>query len=204
MNKVLFATTNQQKILRLRKLTDVELISLSDLTYDIPEPEEVGQDGLDIVILKARHYWGNLKNKMPVLTQDDTLKLEVNPEDDPGNHIKKPVVEKYGEFNDKNAIAYYTDLAKKYGGEIKMFFEYGHALCFSDGEETIIGRKSRLYGKLVTEPRENDSTKGYFLAAIMKVQIGKEWKYYSELTPEELVKADSGIAETLQKLFIGT
>lgn len=202
MNKVLFATTNPQKVIRLRNLTKVKLMSLTDLPYEISEPEEEGSDALDIAILKARHYWGHLEDKMPVLTQDDTLKLEVNPEDDPGNHIKKPVIEKYGEFNDKNAITYYTELAKKYGGEIPIFFEYGHALCFSDGEETIIGRKSRLYGKLVTEPLENETTKGYFLSAIMQVQIGKEWKYYSELSPEELIIADSGISETLQKLFI--
>lgn len=201
MNKILFATTNPQKVIRLNKLINAGLDSLVDLPYEISEPEEIGEDCLDIAILKARHYWKNLKEKRPVLTQDDTLKLEVEPEDSPNNYIKKPVIEKYGEFNDKNAITYYTELAKKYGGEIQMFFEYGHALCFSDDEETIVSRKSRLHGKLVVEPRENDSTKGYFLSAIMQVKIDGNWKYYSELTPAELVQIDFGIAESLQKLL---
>ncbi len=202
MKKVLFATTNQQKIKRLSLLTSMKLISLYDLSYQIAEPEEVGKDGLDISVVKARHYWSHLLEKMPVLTQDDTLKLEVKPEDDPGNHIKKPVLERYGEFNDKNALTYYTDLAKKYGGIIPMYFEYGHAVCFSDGEETVRARKSRLVGRLVTEPHENSSTKGYFLAAILQVKIEKKWLYYSELSPEQLILADSGITESLSKLLV--
>lgn len=201
MKKVLFATTNQQKIKRLGFLTDTKLVSLKELKYEIKEPEETGKDALDIAILKARYYYSCLKVKMPVLSQDDTLKLQVKSQDDPGNHIKEPVIKKYGEFNDKNAIKYYTDLAKKYGGFIPMYFEYGHAVCFSDGEESIHARKSRLQGRLVSEPHENESTKGYFLSAIMQVQIRGKWKYYSELTPRELIIADSGIAKSLSRLL---
>lgn len=201
MKKILFATTNKQKVKRLGLLTKAKLLSLSDLEYRIEEPEEVGKDALDIAIFKARHYYSALKEKVPVLTQDDTLKLQVKPSDDPGNHIKEPVIKKYGEFTDDNAIKYYTDLSKKYGGLIPMYFEYGHALCFSDGEEFIRARKSKLEGRLVTKPHENESTKGYFLSAIMQVKIKNKWKYYSELTPKELVIADSGISESLKKLL---
>jgi len=202
MKKVLFATTNKQKVKRLGLLTKVKLISLDSLKYKIQEPEETGKDALDIAILKARHYYSGLKEKMPVLTQDDTLKLQVNPEDDPRNHIKEPVIKKYGEFTDENALKYYTNLAKKYGGTISMYFEYGHALCFSDGEESIRARKSKLEGRLVTEPCENESTKGYFLSAIMQVKIKNKWRYYSELTSKELTIADSGISKSLKKLLI--
>lgn len=202
MKKILFATTNLQKVIRLRKLTSTPLISLVDLGYEIPEPEEKGLDALDIAIVKARHYFRNLKEKMPVLTQDDILKMQVDPKDDPGNHIKAPVIDKYEEFNDINALEYYTDLAKKYKGVIPMYFEYGHAVCFTDGEESLRARKSKLVGRIVTEPHENETTKGYFLAAIMQVKVGKMWKYYSELTKEELVKVDSGIAQSLKKLLV--
>lgn len=202
MRKILFATTNKQKVKRIGLLTKVKLISLSDLKYNIEEPEETGKDALNIAILKARHYYAGLKEKMPVLTQDDTLKLQVKPEDDPGNHIKEPVIKKYGEFTDENALKYYTELAKKYRGTIPMYFEYGHALCFSDGEESIRAKKSKLEGRLVTVPHENESTKGYFLSAIMQVKIRNKWKYYSELTPKELVIADSGISKSLKKLLI--
>jgi len=202
IKQVLFATTNKQKVRRLGLLTPVKLISLAELPYQIPEPEETGKDALDISIAKARHYWSSLKDKIPVLTQDDTLKLQVNDEDNPGAHIKEPVVKKYGEFTDENAISYYTDMAKKYGGIIPIHFEYGHTLCFEDdGELMVCARNSKLVGRIVTEAEENDSTKGYFLSAIMQVKIDNSWKYYSELTPDELVKADFGIAESLKKLL---
>ena len=201
MDKVLFATTNQQKIKRLSFLTKVKLISLNDLEYKIVAPEEIGEDALNISIAKARYYFSCLKEKMSVLTQDDTIKLEVRPEDDPRNHIKEPVVKKYGEFTDQNAIEYYSDMAKKYGGSIPMYFEYGHALCFTDGEESVKARKSSLVCRLVAEPHENESTKGYFLSAIKQVEINNEWKYYSELNPSELMIVDSGIKESLEKLL---
>lgn len=201
MKKILFATTNKQKVRRLSFLTPVKLLSLSDLPYEIIAPKEVGEDALDIAILKARYYWKSLKEKIPVITQDDTLKLEVSPEDDPGNSIKEPVVKRYGEFNDTNAIKYYSDLSKKYGGTIPMYFEYGHAICLSDGEEMIKARKSKLAGQLVVEPHENETTKGYFLAALMQVKIDGKWKYYSELNEMELISCDSGIAESLAKIL---
>jgi len=121
MKKILFATTNQQKFKRLSLLTQTKLVSLSDLKYQIKEPEEIGKDTLDIAILKARHYYSCLKEKMPVLTQDDTLKLQVKPKDDPGSHIKEPVIKKYGQFTDENAIEYYINLVKKYGGYTNVF-----------------------------------------------------------------------------------
>jgi hypothetical protein len=201
MDKVLFATTNQQKIKRLSLLTKVKLISLDDLEYKIDAPEEVGEDALTISIAKARYYYSHLKEKMPVLTQDDTLKLEVRPEDDPKNHIKESVVKKYGEFTDQDALEYYTDMAKRYGGSIPMYFEYGHALCFDDGEESVKARKSSLVCRLVAEPHENESTKGYFLSAITQVEINNEWKYYSELNPGELIIIDFGIKDSLEKLL---
>jgi len=202
MHNVLFATTNQQKVKRLRLLTPVSLGSLADLPYHIDEPQESGSDALDIAVIKARHYFRKLKGKVPVLTQDDTLKMEVNPEDDPGNHIKVPVIAAYGEFSDANALMYYTGLTKKYGGVVPMYFEYGHAICFSDGEEVVRARKSRLVGRIVTEPRENNTTKGYFLAAIMQVELDGKWKYYSELAPAELVRVDSGISESLRRILL--
>lgn len=203
MEQVLFATTNKQKVKRLSLLTSVKLISLADLSYQISEPRETGKDALEISIVKARYYWSFLRKKMPVLTQDDSLKLEVEPEDNPGNHIKAPVIRKYSEFTDRNAILYYTDLAKKYGGFIPMHFEYGHAVCFEDnGELMIRARKSKLVGRIATEPKENDSTIGYFLSAIMQVWINGGWKYYSELTPEEMVTVDSGISESIKRLLV--
>jgi len=202
IKKLLFATTNDRKIGRLKQLTDAHIISFSDLNYNIPEPDETGRDVLDISILKARHYWEHLDDKVPVLTQDDAIQLGVRPEDNPGTSIKKPVVDQYGEFSDKLALDYYTDLVLRYGGSVNMYFEYGHSVCFENkGEIMVKARRSRLPGRLVAEPRANETTKDYFLSAIMQVKVNNTWKYYSELTIREQIAADSGIKESLTLLL---
>ena len=56
-----------------------------------------------------------------VLSQDDTIQFEgISPEDNPGLHIKAPVIKEYGKFTDEYAAEYYKNLATKYGGSIPI------------------------------------------------------------------------------------
>ncbi|KKT45364.1 MAG: hypothetical protein UW36_C0007G0045 [candidate division WWE3 bacterium GW2011_GWA2_44_16] len=59
---------------------------------------------------------------MPVLAQDDTMDFlgNVAAEDDPKTAIKEPVIKAFGQYTIPNAIAYYTKLAEKYGGETEF------------------------------------------------------------------------------------
>jgi inosine/xanthosine triphosphate pyrophosphatase family protein len=104
MKKVLFATTNKNKIVRLKNFlrdTDLEIISLSDLNYKIDEPEEIGKNPIEIAQNKASYYWENLVDKVPVIAQDDTIEFLGVPElKSPRLSIKSPVIKMYGEFND--------------------------------------------------------------------------------------------------------
>lgn len=115
MKKVLFATTNNNKISRLKnflKDIEIEIISLSDLTYQINEVKETGETPVEIAINKAKYYYDNLKEKMPVITQDDTIEfLGVTELTSPRLTIKNLVIETFGEFNDDFAFKYYTNLA---------------------------------------------------------------------------------------------
>jgi len=45
-------------------------------------------------------------------------------------------------------------------------------------------------------------TPGYFLADMMKVNIGGEWKYYSDLSEEELIQQDSDIKRSINNLLM--
>jgi len=200
---ILFATTNQNKINRIRKLikdTDINLISLADLDYKIEEPEENGKDGVENAVIKAKYYYQKLKVKIPVLTQDDTLFLsEVSEEDNPKKDIKLPVIKKYCQFTDEFAYQYYSDLIKKYNPEyLDMEFKYGHAIC---GENFLEGSKSSLPGRLYTQINTT-RTLGYFLADMMKVNIGGEWKYYSVLSEDELIQQDSDIKRSINNLLM--
>jgi len=147
---VLFATTNKNKVNRIKKLinkNNINLISLADLDYQIDEPEENGKDGVENAIIKAKYYFEKLKVKIPVLTQDDTLFLSgVSEEDNPKKDIKLPVVKKYGQFTDEFAYQYYSNLVRKYNPKyLYMEFKYGHAIC---GENFLEGSESSLPGLL--------------------------------------------------------
>jgi len=200
---ILFTTTNQNKVNRIRKLiknTDINLISLADLDYKIEEPEENGRDGVENAIIKAKYYYEKLKIKMPVLTQDDTLFLSrVTEEDNPKKDVKLPVVKKYGQFTDEFAYQYYSNLIKKYNPEyLDMEFKYGHAIC---GENFLEGSESSLPGRLYAQINTT-RTPGYFLADMMKVNIDGKWKYYSGLNEEELIQQDSDIKRSIKNILI--
>ena len=199
---VLFATTNQNKVNRIKKLfadTSLDLTSLASLDYIIDEPEETGKDGVENAIIKAKYYFEKLVVKVPVLTQDDTLFLsELSEEDNPKKDIKLPVIKKYGQFTDENAYSYYSNLIKKYGKEyLKFEFRYGHAIC-SDG--FVGGSSSILSGRLYAQINST-RTQGYFLSDMMKVNIDGVWKYYSDLNEDELIEQDKDIKRSINSLI---
>jgi hypothetical protein len=133
-----------------------------------------------------------------VLTQDDTLQfLGVKPEDNPGTSIKSPVVKAFGEFNDKNALKYYTGLVQKYGSPIEMNFEYGHAIASENQNGfSIEVSRSSLKARMV----ETIKVPGYFMSAMMEVLLEENWIHYMDLTKEQKVLADSELKSSLDFL----
>lgn len=160
---ILIATTNQNKVDRIKRLfkkNSFNFLSLSDLNYEIKDPEENGKDGVENALIKAKYYFNKLKVKIPVLTQDDTLFIfgvskELNPQKD----IKLPVIKKYGKFTDEFAYQYYSDLVKKYDKEfLNLEFHYGHAIC---NKNLLEGSGSILPGRLYSQVNLT-KTPGYF------------------------------------------
>lgn len=199
---ILFASTNQNKVNRIKKLikdVNINFISLADLDYKIEEPEENGSDGVENAIIKARYYFDKLKIKMPVLTQDDTLFLfGVSEEDNPKKDIKLPIIKKYGQFTDDYAYQYYSNLIRKYDKEYLDFeFRYGHAICYGD---VLEGSTSILPGRLCAQINST-KTPGYFISDMMKVNLGNNWEYYSNLSDEELVDQDKDIKRSVNVLL---
>ncbi len=103
MKKIVVATTNNNKVNRLKKLLeglDYELVSLKEVTdKELPEPEEKASTPVEIAIEKAIHYSKFMPEGTVILTQDDTIQFEgIDENDNPRLHIKAPVKEKYGKF----------------------------------------------------------------------------------------------------------
>ena len=210
MKKIVVATTNQNKVKRMKALLknlDYEIVSLSDVSdKKMDEPKEIGLTPTDIAIEKALHYLKYLPNDTIVLSQDDTLVMEgIKEEDNPGMHIKKPVVEKYGKFTDEFAAEYYRSLAEKYGGTIPVFFKYGHAIAIkTTGERTItkvVSAESILKLKLVNKIYKLEKTPGYFLAALLEANINGKWIPYNDLDEDVLVKLDSDLYKSICTLL---
>lgn len=199
---ILFATTNQNKINRIRRFikdTNINLLFLSDLDYKIEEPEENGKDGVENAIIKAKYYYQNLKVKMPVLSQDDTLFLSnVSEEDNPKKDIKLPVIKKYGQLTDEFAYKYYSELVKKYNKKfLDLEFRYGHAICWKN---LLEGSSSILTGRLYAQI-SSTRTPGYFFTDMTKVNVNGTWKYFSELNENELIEQDKDIKRSINILF---
>lgn len=210
MKKLVIATTNSNKVRRLKLLLkdlDYEILSLNNMVSAIPEPNENARTPIGIAIEKASHYVEYLPDDTLILTQDDTIQFEgVEDSDNPGVHIKGPVVKKYGEFTDENAAEYYKDLANKYGGAIPMTFKYGHAVALrtNNGERRITkisSAGSELKVRLVNEINKLEKSKGYFLAALMEAKINNEWVKYNELDEETLVKLDNDLYKSIKSLL---
>lgn len=201
--KILFATTNENKIKRVQRLIrdlEIELLTLSDISDQIEEPIEFGENAVEIAKNKAIYYWEKIGKVMPVLTQDDTMDFlgNVSPEDDPKTAIKEPVVKAFGEYTIPNAIAYYSKLAEKYGGEIDFAFRYGHGFADEHGARDA---SSSLYAKLVKDPKGADNVGKYPLRALTKLKIGDKYIYSEDATDEEKVEADSDIKRALNELL---
>ncbi|MEI6462993.1 MAG: non-canonical purine NTP pyrophosphatase [bacterium] len=201
MKTILFATTNKNKVARIKnfmKGEDVKILSLEDLDYKIEEPEEKGNTPVEIAKNKARYYYDNLKEKYIVMSQDETIQFFNIPElSKPILSIKKPVIYKYGEFSDQKAIELYSDLAKKHKGKIDMQFNYGFAIC--DGNK-LIGKKATLKCTLVSEIC-NKILPGYFLASIIKLDMNGKQKYYIEMSDKELISADKDLFRAVKLLL---
>jgi len=201
--KILIATTNSNKVKRIKNLMqefNVEFIALSDLDYKIPEPEENQENALEIAKNKARYYYDSLKEKIPVLTQDDTMHLiGIKQEDNPGTNLKKPVIKKFGEATDENVIKYYSELAEKYGGYIDLNFVYGHGFC---DRKNLEARESKLSGRLISKPKL-DKAVNYPINSILQININGQWIYYSDLTLDQRVLADHELRDSIRHLLRG-
>ena len=206
MKKIVVATTNKNKVDRIKNLLkndNYKIFSLSDLIdNNVKEPDEIFETGLDNSIIKSTYYVDYVQEGTIVLSQDDTIELVgISEEDDPKGHIKGPVLAKYGEFTDEIAANYYKDLANKYGGFIPMNFRYGHSVAIkkidNKTHKKVLGMTSILKTRLVNEIYKLDKRPGYFLSALIEVEIDGKWVKYNDLDDNEIISLDSDLYDSI-------
>ena len=212
MRDIVVATTNVNKVKRIQLLLkdlNYNVMSLKEAGINlenIEEPEETKSTPVEIAMEKAIYYAKFLPTNTIVLSQDDTIQFEgISPEDNPGLHIKAPVIKEYGKFTDEYAAEYYKNLATKYGGSIPIKFEYGHAIALriEDGREVtkVLGAESKLEGRLVNKINKLETVPGYFLSSLMEVNIDGKWICYNELDNESVIKINSDLYGSILSLL---
>ncbi|MGO5116224.1 non-canonical purine NTP pyrophosphatase [Candidatus Avoscillospira sp. LCP25S3_F1] len=125
--KILYGTTNQAKLQAMRnaiEALDISIIGLNDINSKIPKVNECGKTPLENAELKAKAYYETFK--IPVFSCDSGLYFdELKDEEQPGVYVRRI----HGkELSDDEMIAYYSSLAKRYGGQI--IGQYRNAIYF--------------------------------------------------------------------------
>lgn len=119
---LIYGTKNPSKLKSMRKMLeglDLNITGLNELSIELPEPEETGNNPLSNAEIKARAYFKQLRK--PLFSCDTGLYFEnVSDEDQPGVWIKRI----HGNnLQDKEFIDYYSKLASKYGGRLTAYYK---------------------------------------------------------------------------------
>ena len=125
--KILYGTTNQGKLLAMKKSVeglDIELISLRDVEGELPTVNENGKTPLENAEIKARAYFEAFH--MPVFSCDSGLYFdELAEEEQPGIYVRRVGGK---ELTDEEMTEYYASLAAKHGSRITG--RYRNAIYF--------------------------------------------------------------------------
>ena len=154
--RLLYGTGNPAKFEVMWEMVaglPIELVSPRQIGLNLPEVDESGRDPLQNACLKARAYYRAAG--MPVFSCDSGLFLEGLPEAlQPGVHVRR-----VGErsLTDEEMTAYYSALARQYGGRITA--QYRNAICVVMDDEHIYAHQGEeLCGErfdLVQQPHPN-------------------------------------------------
>lgn len=198
--KILYGTTNQGKLLAMKKSVDglgIELISLRDVEGELPIINENGKTPLENAEIKARAYYDAFH--MPVFSCDSGLYFaELTDEEQPGIHVRRVGGK---ELTDAEMTEYYASLAEKHGGRITG--RYRNAIYFILDEEH---HYSSMDMSIATEPfilvskPHAKRVPGFPLDSLsMDIETGK---YYYDLEVKDVsTSVDAGVRAFFGETF---
>ncbi|GAB4144125.1 MAG: hypothetical protein OHK0017_02310 [Patescibacteria group bacterium] len=187
--QIFFGSVNPGKLKRFKRIADklgLHVTTPLDLDYEIKVPAEKGVDVLENAEIKARFYWENLKQKMPVISEDVGLNFFGLPEEmNPGKDLKRVVKNTLGSSNSFNMVKYYSDLASNQGGKIECDWEFAYSLF--DGQAFY---NSELFQQAILndEPFIDSNTSKnseHDLDNLIQIKINNSYRPYINLTSIE-------------------
>lgn len=196
--KLLFGTGNPAKLSAMsRRLEEigVELIGLKDIKENLPQIVEDGRTPLENARKKAVGYYEALN--IPVFSCDSGLYFEGVPEEEqPGVHVRT-VGGKY--LTDDEMLAYYSALAKKYGG---LKARYQNAICLVVNKELIFDAMEEDMASewfLLTSKPHKIRKKGFPLDSL-SIDL-KTGKYYYDMEDRKIdkVAVEDGFLKFFQR-----
>lgn len=199
--QVLFASTNPVKIADFRQALQhakIEVLTLQDFDYQIPEPLENGTDNVQNAQIKAEYYWQNLRVKIPVIAQDNAKFLDgVTEDDQPKENIKGIVEAKFGNCEPETMVKFYQELATKYGGCVRAVENI--AICLFDGQN--ISNEVVEIETFLTSDQHGDIDPSYPISVLSQVKINKEFKFWQEVSETEKADYLQELTNKYQKLI---
>jgi len=198
--KILYGTTNQGKLLAMKKSVeglDIELIGLKDLENELPVVNENGKTPLENAEIKAKAYFDAFH--MPVFSCDSGLYFdELTDEEQPGIHVRRVNGK---ELTDEEMITHYASLAKKHGGRITG--RYRNAIYFILDENHHYSSMDMSIATepfiLVTKPHER-KVPGFPLDSL-SVDIATGAYYYDLEVKDVSTSVDDGVRRFFRKIF---
>ena len=153
--QLIYGTGNSAKVQHMRHLLstlDVDIVGIKELDVSLPDIDESGNNPLENAVIKAKAYYSALGRA--VFSADSGLYIEeLPPELQPGIHIRRV---NGRSLNDAEMTAYYSGLARQYGG--KLTAQYRNAICFVMSDSEIYTRNEPdIWGQkflLVEKPHE--------------------------------------------------
>ena len=198
--KILYGTTNQGKLLAMKKSVeglDIELFSLRDMEGELPYIVENGKTPLENAEIKARAYFKAFH--MPVFSCDSGLYFdELAEEEQPGIHVRRVGGK---ELTDEEMTKYYASLAAKHGGRITG--RYRNAIYFILDENHHYSSMDMSIATepfiLVSKPHEK-RVPGFPLDALsVDIETGK---YYYDLDVKDVsTSVDDGVRKFFGEIF---
>lgn len=198
--KILYGTTNQGKLLAMKKSVetlDIELICLKDLNCELPVIVENGKTPLENAEIKARAYFEAFH--MPVFSCDSGLYFDELPdEEQPGIHVRRVCGK---ELTDEEMIVHYAALAERHGG--KLTGRYRNAIYFILDETH---HYSSMDMSIATEPfllanKPHEKRVPGFPLDSLSVDIATG-KYYYDLTVKDVsTSVDDGVRKFFVKVL---
>lgn len=198
--KILYGTTNQGKLLAMKKSVEgleIELIGLKDLENELPVVNENGKTPLENAEIKAKAYFDAFH--MPVFSCDSGLYFdELTDEEQPGIHVRRV---NGRELTDEEMITHYASLAKKHGGRITG--RYRNAIYFILDENHHYSSMDMSIATepfiLVTKPHEKQ-VPGFPLDSL-SVDIATGEYYYDLEVKDVSTSVDDGVRAFFGEIF---